>query len=741
MRGRCIDRIYSALSDAEQLATQRIFLKLVDIGTDTKSGTDWKPVRRRANRSEFSEPLEQTVLTQLVNQNLLVSNRVKESQDSTIEIAHEVLLTSWKTLNTWITENRQAIALRNRLNDDVIQWQKTQSSEDLWSGSRLEQALELRLNETFNQVLGGFSPTTNQFLDESRDKRDHLEKEKLRRTQLTAIAAVIVAALLGVFWLRAERLRQETKLRQDIATARNLLITQPTQGLVSAIQAVGASYSNFTDLLGAAESSLYSALEASREVNILRGHDGAVTSVAISKNNLIASAGIDGKICLWKKTADNSLGCQKLQDHSGAVLTITFSPDGKNLVSGGEDGQILVWNLENYAASPILQTPNSPIRALVFHPQHNNTLYSGGDDGTVREFNINPSQDSADVRVIGNRPGAVTAIAVNPEGKTLVVGGEGHSLRLWNLERLDIEPQILSVVGRNEPELADMRQVVGQVTSIVFAKDTSNHQLIASTALGNEPHRDTIHILSIDQSNDYTQPVSIQAHEFNSYALAFNPENNQIISAGDDGTIRFFQFSYRFNKWNELDYPLLGHSGGRINEGKTDLLNRYGGLEQPNINTLALSDNYNTIVSGGNDGTVIIWDIEPFTGIRKSKVIDDIKGYELKTVKVNIYESIDDPIRRFNPSDLNTGWLEITQERAYLILRKVADTSAEPKFNQKLYPEYFFSDDAQYIATVDKNNNIQVLDKQGNALGSDFAIGNGINTIALSFDFLPSFTR
>jgi hypothetical protein len=113
-----VDQIYGALLESEKLATQRIFLKLVGIGEDSESGTEWKPIRRRANRFEFSDELEQSMLVKLINENLLVSDRQLQAPESTVEIAHEILLTSWETLNTWIKENRQAIALRNRLNDE-----------------------------------------------------------------------------------------------------------------------------------------------------------------------------------------------------------------------------------------------------------------------------------------------------------------------------------------------------------------------------------------------------------------------------------------------------------------------------------------------------------------------------------------------------------------------------------------------------------------------------------------------
>ncbi|MBW4628697.1 MAG: hypothetical protein KME49_25085 [Brasilonema octagenarum HA4186-MV1] len=62
-------------------------MRLVEIGGDEESGTESKAVRRRAMRFEFNDPLEQKVLTQLIDQNLLVSDRQPHSEVSTVEIA------------------------------------------------------------------------------------------------------------------------------------------------------------------------------------------------------------------------------------------------------------------------------------------------------------------------------------------------------------------------------------------------------------------------------------------------------------------------------------------------------------------------------------------------------------------------------------------------------------------------------------------------------------------------------
>lgn len=200
-----VDSIYKNFSPSEKQATQRIFLKLVGIGENAESGIEWKPVRRRAMLSEFRDD-ERDVLLKLVNDNLLVSNADLSKTDSkkgffgfpksvksnsTVEIAHEILLTCWDKLKNWIEKNRQGIAIRNRLYEDVKRWQDRKPEDELWSGSKLEQVLELRNDDNFNQVLGGFNTIANQFIDASVG----LDDRQLRRTIIIAKFSFTLAAL------------------------------------------------------------------------------------------------------------------------------------------------------------------------------------------------------------------------------------------------------------------------------------------------------------------------------------------------------------------------------------------------------------------------------------------------------------------------------------------------------------------------------------------------------------------
>jgi hypothetical protein len=113
-----VDGIYQQLPAKQQLAIKQILLRLVDVVGLEKSDNLRTAVSRRAYKSEFIGKLESTV-NLLVNRSLLVSNDVNREGQSTVEIAHEALLTSWAELTQWIKDAREVISINNRLAEDA----------------------------------------------------------------------------------------------------------------------------------------------------------------------------------------------------------------------------------------------------------------------------------------------------------------------------------------------------------------------------------------------------------------------------------------------------------------------------------------------------------------------------------------------------------------------------------------------------------------------------------------------
>ena len=110
------------------------------------------------------------------------------------------------------------------------------------------------------------------------------------------------------------------------------------------VRALAISGDGATALSGSFDSSaiLWSLpRDAARQV--LRFHDSAVNAVALLKDGRAATAGEDARIALW--IPGKSAPATVLEGHTGPVVGLAVSPDGKTLASASWDGTIRLWPL------------------------------------------------------------------------------------------------------------------------------------------------------------------------------------------------------------------------------------------------------------------------------------------------------------------------------------------------------------------------------------------------------------
>ncbi|MEL6343772.1 MAG: WD40 repeat domain-containing protein [Myxococcota bacterium] len=121
----------------------------------------------------------------------------------------------------------------------------------------------------------------------------------------------------------------------------------------------------------------------------LHGHRGMVTAVALHPElPLAVSGGIDGQVLLWDLIDESG---QRLYHHDGAVTACAVSPDGCALVTAGTDGRMQVWDIDSARTVGVLDGHDGPVTACAF-AEDNNQLLSGSSDRTVMIWDLATGQ-------------------------------------------------------------------------------------------------------------------------------------------------------------------------------------------------------------------------------------------------------------------------------------------------------------------------------------------------------------
>lgn len=153
--------------------------------------------------------------------------------------------------------------------------------------------------------------------------------------------------------------------------------------------------------------------------------------VALHPNGrLLAAAGTDGTIIVRDLERDRPLG-RALED-PGDPMSLTFLNGSRFVVAGGRDQALRIWDVESGRLErPPIPTGQGWILALAAHPDGRHLL-SGGQDGSILAWNLQRHTETGR-KLIGRHDGPVGALDFSTDGSYIVSGGYDNTLRFWRM--------------------------------------------------------------------------------------------------------------------------------------------------------------------------------------------------------------------------------------------------------------------------------------------------------------------
>jgi WD40 repeat protein len=292
---------------------------------------------------------------------------------------------------------------------------------------------------------------------------------------------------------------------------------------------------------------------------VLEEHTGIVRSVAFSPDGKHIVSGSDDKtICVWDAVTGQVVS-GPLEGHTECINSVAFSPDGKHIASCSSDNTVCVWDTVNgEVVSGPFEGHTQSVSSVAFSPDGKH-IVSGSDDKTICVWDAMTGQV-----VCGPLEGHtdwVVSVAFSPDGKHIVSGSSDKTICMWDA----VTGEVIS---------GPLECHTGCVTSVAFSPDGK------SIVSGSDDK--TICVWDAATGKVVSGPLECHTGCVNS--VAFSPDGKSIVSGSDDKTICVWDAV----TGQVVSGPLEGHTW--------------------HVNSVAFSPDGKHIVSGSSDKTICLWD-------------------------------------------------------------------------------------------------------------------------------------
>ncbi|MFX0106738.1 MAG: WD40 repeat domain-containing protein [Candidatus Hodarchaeota archaeon] len=357
------------------------------------------------------------------------------------------------------------------------------------------------------------------------------------------------------------------------------------------------------------------------------------------------------------------------EGHEFTVWSLAFSPDGRFLLSGGQDASVRVWDLEARREMHVLPGHRGAVYGIAVMADGSRAVSIADMDLAVRIWDFERGNL---VTALAPNSAHINAVAVTPDNRYVLTGGDDGKVRIWDID----SGVLLRVLDHSE--------------SIYSIKVSPNGQYLIVGAKA-QPGTDERGLIWIWEFDLGVLLHTLDGHDGHVTRLTMTADSRYILSGSQDGSVKLWDLETGtlLNDMRGHDAAILAikltPDGRHIVTGSADgtlrLWQLHGGVlihsipHTENIHSIVVSDDARRIATGDVDGTVQLWDFRVGTSwIDTSVEREEDRRAELEAFRlvqlrkvINRYETLPlerlQTLLRFDSLEALEDWLlELPEE-------------------------------------------------------------------------------